>query len=93
MPVEDFVLVMTAMISCTAIIGKLVWGYVERQKYKGITPNSIAMLDARMERIEQAVDTIAIEVERISEGQRFTTKLLSERAAAPALSVPAKNRN
>ncbi len=32
--------------------------------------------------IEQAVDAIAIEVERISEGQRFTTKLLAERAGA-----------
>lgn len=32
----------------------------------------------RLERIEQAVDAIAIEVERISEGQRFTTQLLSE---------------
>jgi hypothetical protein len=35
---------------------------------------------SRLERIEQAVDAIAIEVERISEGQRFTTKLLTERA-------------
>ena len=35
---------------------------------------------ARLERIEQAIDAIAVEVERISEGQRFTTKLLSERA-------------
>ena len=34
---------------------------------------------ARIERIEQAVDAIAIEIERISEGQRFTTRLLSER--------------
>jgi hypothetical protein len=33
----------------------------------------------RMSRIEQAVDAIAIEVERMSEGQRFTTKLLAER--------------
>jgi hypothetical protein len=31
--------------------------------------------------MEQALDSIAIEVERISEGQRFTTKLLAERAA------------
>jgi hypothetical protein len=40
-----------------------------------------------LERIEQAVDTIAIEVERISEGQRFVTKIMVERpstAAAPA---------
>jgi hypothetical protein len=40
----------------------------------------------RMERLEQAVDAIAIEVERISEGQRFVTRLLTE-GSAPALSV------
>jgi hypothetical protein len=37
----------------------------------------------RLERIEQAVDAIAVEVERISEGQRFTTRLLSEGGASP----------
>ena len=39
---------------------------------------------ARLERIEQAVDAIAIEMERVSEGQRFTTKLLAERSGARA---------
>jgi hypothetical protein len=34
----------------------------------------------RLARLEQAVDAIALEIERISEGQRFTTKLLSEQA-------------
>jgi hypothetical protein len=34
---------------------------------------------ARFERMEQAIDAIAVEVERISEAQRFTTKLLVER--------------
>lgn len=38
--------------------------------------------DERLERIEQAVDAIALEMERVSEGQRFTTRLLAERAAA-----------
>src|SRR5688572_28933799 len=32
----------------------------------------------RLERIEHAIEAMAIEVERITEGQRFTTKLLSE---------------
>lgn len=32
----------------------------------------------RMDRLEQAVDSIAIEVERIGEGQRFMTRLLTE---------------
>jgi len=33
-------------------------------------------------RLEQAVDAMAIEIERITEGQRFMTRLLAERAAA-----------
>lgn len=41
-----------------------------------------AAQEERLARIEQAVESIAIEVERISEGQRFTTKLLAERAQA-----------
>src|SRR5687767_4653843 len=44
----------------------------------GIAPD----LGARLERIEQAVDSIAIEVERISEAQRFTTRLLTEGRSA-----------
>jgi hypothetical protein len=36
----------------------------------------------RLERLEQAVDAVAIEVERISEGQRFVTRILAERPQA-----------
>jgi hypothetical protein len=43
----------------------------------------------RMERLEQAVDAIAIEIERISEGQRYVTRVLTE-GSAPALSVGQK---
>ena len=35
--------------------------------------------DDRLRHLEQAVDAIAIEIERISEAQRFTTKLLADR--------------
>lgn len=35
--------------------------------------------DERLRRLEVSVDAIAIEIERISEAQRFTTKLLTER--------------
>jgi hypothetical protein len=35
--------------------------------------------DARLERLEQAVESVAIEVERIGESQRYTARLLSER--------------
>ena len=47
-------------------------------------------VSSRLERIEQSLEAVAIEVERISEGQRFTTRLLSEgRAPAPASIPPA----
>ena len=37
----------------------------------------------RLQRMEQAIESIAIEVERIGEAQRFTTKLLAEREPEP----------
>lgn len=40
-------------------------------------------VEDRLDRIEQAVDAISIEVERMSESQRFTTRLLTERLPSP----------
>lgn len=37
----------------------------------------------RLARMEQAIDSIAIEIERVSEGQRFVTRLMSERQPSP----------
>lgn len=45
-------------------------------------PNDLA---ERLTRIEHAVEAVSLEVERIAEGQRFTTKLLSERGEGAAL--------
>jgi hypothetical protein len=42
-------------------------------------PNEIA---SQLTQLNQAVDAIALEVERISEGQRYTTRLLSEQQSA-----------
>ena len=41
--------------------------------------------DARLEQIQQSVDAIAVEVERIAEAQRFSAKLLAAREE-PSLS-------
>jgi hypothetical protein len=57
---------------------------LDREPRDPIGPPDIT---GRLDRMEQAIDSIAIEVERISEGQRFTTKLLSERNNAPRASV------
>lgn len=42
-------------------------------------------LTVRLARIEQAVETSAVEIERIGEGQRFITKLFTDSPRIPAL--------
>jgi hypothetical protein len=39
----------------------------------------------RLERMEQGIDAVAVELERIGEGQRFVTQLMSDRANRAAL--------
>ena len=43
-----------------------------------VPPKELSTISGRLERIEAAVDAIALEVERISESQRFTARLQSE---------------
>lgn len=45
-----------------------------------LPPAAPADVTARLERIEQAVEAVAIEVERIAEAQRFSAKLMAEQA-------------
>ena len=48
-------------------------------------PIAAERLQERLERIELAVESTAVEVERISEANRFMAKLLSDRAGATNL--------
>jgi hypothetical protein len=48
---------------------------------KPVPPRELRAISARLERIETAVDSIALEVERISEAQRFSARLQSEQQA------------
>lgn len=46
-------------------------------------PASASQIAPRLDRIEQAVEAVAIEVERVSEGQRYTTKAIAELRGLP----------
>jgi hypothetical protein len=68
----------------TITIRGIATAVVRMQEMKMRGDSRVLPLDeARLQRIEHAVDSIAIEIERISENQRFTTKLLSERVTTP----------
>jgi hypothetical protein len=68
------------MIGVTSIGVPLARAFARRMD-RDASPKLSPEVLARLERMEQAIDSIAVEVERISEGQRFTTKLLAERSA------------
>jgi hypothetical protein len=55
-------------------------------------PNVPSDVSARLARIEAAVDSIAIEVERISESQRFLTKLQADRPLSAGSTPPDRQR-
>ena len=77
-----FAQVMTVIVvSCASFVGiglgaRILWRWGSRTQ-PSVGPRQD---DERMQRLETAVDTIAIEVERISEAQRFMVGLLSEPA-------------
>ena len=74
----------TTLVLC--VVGfPLARAFARRIDRRGSEPSTNSKeVAARLEAIEKAVESVAIEVERVSEGQRFTTKLLSERAHEPA---------
>jgi hypothetical protein len=61
---------------------RLIW------KRSGEPPHRPSISDdaaRQLVHMQQSIDAMAIEIERISEGQRFVTKVLSERRPASAL--------
>ena len=75
--------------SLAYIVRLITLGAVSYRRQGDEGASRLVVDEARMARLEQAVDSIALEVERISEGQRFTTKLLAERGPDRAAGAPA----
>jgi hypothetical protein len=90
-PGELIPITLFVMAGLTAIGVPIARAYARRIDREAGQPKVQPELAARLERMEQALDAIAIEVERISEGQRFTTKLLSERKETPASIAALRN--
>jgi hypothetical protein len=84
--VNDIVIVAIVFGTLGTVLFPLARAWARRIDGRGAEPAAIpADVTARLERIERAVESVAIEVERISEGQRFVTKVLAERGEAAKL--------
>ena len=67
----------------------VVYNWIDKRAKRMVLgdPAAQARIEERLNNLTNAVDTIAFEIERISEGQRFTTKLLADSAGADAKSL------
>ena len=78
--IHPFLIPIVAIIAGTlmALGFPLVRAYARRVELDGQQPRVPRELLEQLARMEHAIEATAVEVERISEAQRFTTRLLSE---------------
>jgi hypothetical protein len=79
------VVVLASLAAATIIFAPLFRALGRRIERRGEPAGVDAQqVTPRLDRIEQAIEAMAVEVERISEGQRYVTKQMHELRALPA---------
>jgi hypothetical protein len=71
----------TGVILIVSILNAIV--RYRRGARAALPSEDVRRLESRLSNMQEALDAVAVEVERISEGQRFTTKLLADRGEIP----------
>jgi len=75
------IIVVVLIGALSAITVALVRGVASKPKHAKVSDAQ----SLQLEQLQQSVDAIAVEVERIAEAQRFSAKLLAERAEPAAI--------
>ena len=76
----SMVVALTGQLCGTLLLISVIVAWTIRRRSPGVTSNDgVQRIESRLTEMQQSLDAVAIEVERISEAQRFATKLLSER--------------
>ena len=80
----EFVLTLMLIASGTvlSLAGMVVWTIRSGRRARALPDTGVQQLSSQIESMQQQLDAMHVEVERVAEGQRFTTKLLSERPPA-----------
>jgi hypothetical protein len=84
---QTYIFLMTSLVCATVVVLAIASAVVSSRKKKDQSAALDSGVRDRLERMEHAIDSIAVEVERVSESQRFVTKLMAERRPAPP-SIP-----
>jgi hypothetical protein len=85
--VANFGVVAVIIVFMAAALSTIVVGLVRglaRKSQPRELPNAF-QFEQRFDQLQQSVDAIAVEVERIAEAQRFSAKLLAQKSETAAL--------
>jgi hypothetical protein len=85
--VANFAIVAVVIVGMVASLAAITVWLVRGVQKKAIPrdfPN-VLQFEQHFAQLQQSVDAIAVEVERIAEAQRFSAKLLAQQAETPAL--------
>ena len=74
----EFLIPIVFFVSAAAVVRSIVAARTRRLELEAQRYGGDPSLSYRMERMEEAIEAMAVEVERVAEAQRFTTRLLSE---------------
>jgi hypothetical protein len=94
-PPEEMLIIGSVFTGIALVIVAIAFA---RRLWKGaarVVTQLPAAFEARFTRFEQSLDAVAIEIERVSEGQRFLTKILAEqdpRALGAGAAQPIETR-
>ena len=80
-----FAQVAVIIVLLTGTLSVITVGLVRGLSPKRKPPAIDESQNLQLQQLQQSVDAIAVEVERIAEAQRFSAKLLAERAEPAAL--------
>jgi hypothetical protein len=68
------------------VVGFIGWQFAPWKRRQTPAPDQLP--DARLDYLQQSVDAVALEVERLGEAQRFADKLRAEQGQAPPVKKP-----
>lgn len=75
-----FALALVILLPASLAIARRIW----RRGTPAVATAAVSReMDERLSRLEQAMDAVAVEVERVGEGQRYVTRMLGAGAAEP----------
>src|SRR5688572_23541166 len=89
---QVFGIVLAAIITSGVTLSMIVHAWVGSRKHRVRAQPSprLDAIEARLARMEDMIESVALEMERVAEGQRFTAKLLADRATSAAPPLPSR---